>query len=550
MRRLLAALLLLGIASTAHAEATATLDRTRINTLDNLTLTVEVDTRVDQRPDFSPLEQDFRILGSKRTLISSHSSAGRQVRTRWQLTLRPRTSGNLTVPTLDLAGQNTPQLQLSVSDISPTMGGRPGAVAFFDTQIDRNDVYVDGQLLYTARLFHLDPLPENALIEPPSAGASDVREIGEPRLYEGDYRGEPYLITEQQYAIFPTRVGPLLIEGPRLQLPPQSDRSVIELQGEPVEVEVLAPAYQSSNGRWLPAERLTLEESWNPPTQLRPGDRFQRELTLTVTGIPVERLPALMPAELDGLYVELESVSLTESMSQFGLVSTRREIINIEPLGTGTFTLPPIDLHWWDVGLDRGRHAALPSRQFNVEPPPLIMAEPEVPAAAPAAVIPIASNSSLLLIALLTLTSMVSSVGWLYSWSRLRQFRADNSAEQLEEEIRRQRKLLQANERAERNTFQALAIACQQNSASLAKARLIEWAQNFWPERSIDSLEAICDAARNQTLDFLILDLEQHLHDAAELWQGDLLLQSIDALRRRRQNSNGEAGSPELLQAS
>jgi hypothetical protein len=257
-----------------------------------------------------------------------------------------------------------------------------------------------------------------------------------------------------------------------------------------------------------------------------------------------------MPAELDGLYVELESVSLTESMSQFGLVSTRREIINIEPLGTGTFTLPPIDLHWWDVGLDRGRHAALPSRQFNVEPPPLIMAEPEVPAAAPAAVIPIASNSSLLLIALLTLTSMVSSVGWLYSWSRLRQFRADNSAEQLEEEIRRQRKLLQANERAERNTFQALAIACQQNSASLAKARLIEWAQNFWPERSIDSLEAICDAARNQTLDFLILDLEQHLHDAAELWQGDLLLQSIDALRRRRQNSNGEAGSPELLQAS
>lgn len=122
--------------------------------------------------------------------------------------------------------------------------------------------------------------------------------------------------------------------------------------------------------------------------------------------------------------------------------------------------------------------------------------------------------------------------------------------ERQQEADRRQRKLLQTNERAERSTFQALAIACRQNSALQARSRLIEWAQNFWPEYHIDGLEAICDAARNQTLDYLILDLEQHLHEATELWRGDLLLQSIDSLRRRRPERADNSEDLPLMHAS
>lgn len=555
MRQTLAALLLLVTATTAQAEAQATLDRTSITALDNLTLTLEVDSRTEDRPDFAPLHQSFRILGSKRTLISTHSSSGRAVRTRWQITLRPRTAGTIDIPSLTLAGQPTNALRVEVSDVSPVLGGQPGAVAFFDSRVDSREVYVDGQLLYTSRLYHRNPLPDNIRFYPPHAGGSDIRELGERRRYEGEYRGEPYLVTEQQYAIFPDQAGPLIIDGPRLELAGTPEQDLVELQGETLEVEVLEPSYKSTLGIWLPAERLSLEESWNPPQDLKPGDRFTRELTLTVTGIPAEKLPQLMPMQNDDVYVELQDVSLTESASQFGLVSTRRETVVIEPLGAGDFVLPAIDLHWWDVGLDRGRHAALPARQFHVSQPPLMEGLiGSAQASANASLdrrLPFNTNQYLTLVGLLTLLSLTSSLGWLYTWSKLRKFRADNSAEQLEEEIRRQRKLLLANERAERNTFQALAIACQQNNAMLAKARLTEWAQNFWPERSIDSLEAICDAGRNQTLDYLVLDLEQQLHDNAELWQGDLLLKTIDTLRRRRQSSTATDTQQEsYLQAS
>ncbi|TCK09594.1 BatD family protein [Marinobacterium mangrovicola] len=551
MHRLLAALLLLGTATTAFAEAEATLDRTDITALDNLTLTLEVDDQVDNRPDFSPLHRDFRILGSKRTLIASHSSSGREVSTRWQITLRPRSTGTLEIPRLLLANQQTQPIAIRVAEVSPAMAGQPGASTFFDSSLDSRDVYLNGQLLYTARIYHRDPLPQNARLIAPSAGNSEVHELGERQHYSGEFRGSSYQITEQQYAIFPSETGPLIIDGPRLQLPRTAERDLMELQGETLEVEVLEPAHRSTQGTWLPAQNLSLEESWSPPQNLRPGGRFTRELTLTVTGMPAGSLPQLVSTDSDDSYIEIQNVSLTESASQFGLVSTRKETVSIEPLGSGDFSLPPIDLHWWDVGLDRARHAALPARRFHVEAPPLVDS-----AAAGLGSLnanPLSGPRLYLLIGLLTLLSIISSLGWLYTWSKLKKHQADNSAEEKEEEIRRQRKLLLANDRAERNTFQALAIACQQNNASLAKARLTEWAQNFWPERHIDSLEDIGDAARNQTLDYLILDLEQQLHDDASFWQGDLLMQAIDALRRRRQHHQeapAQASDASFLQAS
>ena len=312
------------------------------------------------------------------------------------------------------------------------------------------------------------------------ADNSLVRAIGERQEYEGDYRGDPYLITEQQYAIFPSREGPLRIQGPRLQLPLQGEAGPVELQGEPVEIEVLPPAYQSSNGLWLPATRLNLEEAWHPPSQLQVGERIQRTLSLRVTGIPAERLPALMAPKVDGFHVEVEEVELTESTSSFGLVSTRRERVSLEPLVTGVLTLPPVDLHWWDAGLDRGRHAALPAHQLNVQLPPLVEGEPTARLPNPAE--RSQDQPGLGLILLLTLTSLVSALGWLYTWARLRRLRREyRLSERQQEADRRQRKLLQTNDRAERSTFQALAIACRQNSALQARSRLIEWAQNFWP---------------------------------------------------------------------
>ena len=101
MRSLLALLLLLSCSLPAWAEVRASLDRYSLTAADVLTLTLEATDQLEQRPDLTPLEGDFSVLSSRKVIISSHSSSSRAVRTRWELQLRPRTTGKIRIRPCD-----------------------------------------------------------------------------------------------------------------------------------------------------------------------------------------------------------------------------------------------------------------------------------------------------------------------------------------------------------------------------------------------------------------------------------------------------------------
>ena len=85
-------LLLLVLAGQAHAEAFfASVDRTRLSEGETVVLTLEsTDPTRFGRPDLTPLEEDFEVLGSRQ--VNRLSSIGDTPRasTRWILTLQPR----------------------------------------------------------------------------------------------------------------------------------------------------------------------------------------------------------------------------------------------------------------------------------------------------------------------------------------------------------------------------------------------------------------------------------------------------------------------------
>lgn len=145
-------------------------------------------------------------------------------------------------------------------------------------------------------------------------------------------------------------------------------------------------------------------------------------------------------------------------------------------------------------------------------------------------------SSSNILIWLLTAISLLTTLGCIYSFNRLRQLQQvaiENEAELILEQNLRTKA---ASDIAERNTFQALSMACNQNNPEIAQLRLIEWGQTFWNDPDLHSFEQICELANNHTLNFLILDLEQHLYsNNNDIWQGDLLLEAIDKIRNRQQ---------------
>jgi hypothetical protein len=542
MRSLLALLLLLGVSVPAWAGIRASLDRYNITVADVFTLTLEAADQLEQRPDLTALSSDFSVISSRKVIISSHSSASRAVRTRWELKLRPRSSGKLRIPPLRLGEHLSQPLEIEVTGtLNPTLErGR----LFMDSLLSQDQVFTHAQLLYTARVFHAEPLPESAIFLPPQLPKALVIPLGELRRYETERGGENWQITEQTFALFPSSEGLHTLRGARLIMEPHSpDESpgMLLIPAESFEIEVLPPAHQNQRGYWLPAERLTLEELSPLPEKLQPGDLFVRQIRLTAQGLPAEALPSLFVTELDGAFASIEDVSLSETHSPQGLISTRTERINIEPLGEGTLVLPAVDIHWWNTLSDRGQILTLPKRELEVRAPlPLQAAEPDSSAVAVPAPNSVPSRT---VVAGLGLLSIISSLGWLYSWHQLRQLRNRDRVASREVQAAHAEQLQRSHQQAERNTFQALAIACQQNDAISAQQRLIDWGQQFWFDQKVDSLTHLCEAAGSQALDFLILDLEHHLQHEPELWQGDLLLEALETLRRRRMRDADDAVS-------
>ncbi|MBA4502071.1 BatD family protein [Marinobacterium marinum] len=532
--RAFSALLLCIISPVIFAEVRTTLDRYSVTAADTLLLTLEATDQIEQRPDFSVLDADFRLQSSQKVIISSHTSATRDVKTRWHLQLKPRSTGTLRIPPIRLGDELSEPLEVQVN-------GRPQPSAqrserFMDSQISQDQLYSHAQLLLTARLLQRTPVDENITFGAPVLPDALVLTLDAPERHIIERDGTPWHVLEQTFALYPSSAGlhtltdaSVLVDGSPANAPEQRNT---------FDIEVLPAAHQNSLGYWLPAERLTLTENWQPPGNLQPGDSFTRELKLTALGLPADALPNLFSSDNDSFFAQLIDVSLTEQPTRQGLVSTRIERVRIEPLGPGLLTLPSIDLHWWNTLADRADTLTLPTRTLEVHLPSL--PEGSRQDSATAINTPASSPAEPLYIALtgLGLLCLISSGGWFYSHRQLQRLQARDQPQNETEKQQHEQQVRLSSQRAERNTFQALTIACQQNDADTARLRLIEWSQNFWPEYPVNNLDDVCEAAHSQAFSFLVLDLDHHRQQSPYTWQGDLLLEAIEALRNRRRRND------------
>ncbi|WP_201347429.1 BatD family protein [Neptunomonas japonica] len=552
-------LFILTIASSVHADVNTYLNKYSISTNETVRLTIESTQQGQpQRPDLSVLNQDFDLLGSKKITISSFQGNTRQATTRWQVLLRPNKSGELQIPALSINGkQSSPIILLVTGSVNTPPGSSipspqaARAPIFIETSIDHTEAYQGSQLIYTVKLFHKDPLHKNAALSDPFLNQALIIPADDVKRSETSVKGRPYFLEERRYVIFPDAPGTHFIEAPLFSGTSQTDQYV-ETQGGEIEIAILPQANSNSQGYWLPLSSLQLEESIDKEAPLGPDSSLIRTLTLTARGLPAARLPSLSVLKNELADIELLSTELDESFDEEGLISKRTETLKITMKERGEITLPPIDIHWWDTYEDRSKIASLPPvilyvNAAKIQSAPqntlsntasLVKDEPTPTHSTTApATTNIKDTGHIPLIAFLAGVSMMSSLGWLYSYSRLRKLRKHAQKKREAVNERQKEKKKHTHSLAEKNTFQALAMACQQNNVDISKLRLIEWAQHFWPETFIESSKDISQLAKNQTLDFLIIDLEQHLNSHEKsLWQGDLLLQAIETLRKRRQN--------------
>jgi hypothetical protein len=412
--RLLAATLALAaltVPASGFAAVQARLDRTRAQAGDVLTLTIVGEgTPSGAQPDVTPLHKDFQVLGTSTSSEVSIINGSRSDRTRWLVQLQPLHAGVLGVPPISVGNEHTAALRIDVAEASAQTTGNTGRHVFLEAEAAAagKPIYVQQQIPYTVKLYFDDTIRSGELTAPDTANAI-VEQLGEDKRYTAFRGGREYNVIERHYAIAPEKSG-------TQQIPPAGFRGTAMLpqsidddtdpadaqmnrllkntpfandpffkqalgsstlfagagqqvgaQSKPIVLQV-QPRPASAQGNWLPAEQITLHDSWegNPP-QFKAGEPVTRTITIEAKGLAATQIPALVLAQPAGtrLYAETaDNQSRTDGDAIYGISKQSTTYI---PSSQGAIDIPAVELVWWNTHSNTQSLATLPARQFTVE---------------------------------------------------------------------------------------------------------------------------------------------------------------------------------------
>lgn len=533
--RLLLPLLALFSSALQAADITARADRNPVQMNESLSLIFEATGSVDDDPDFSPLQKDFDILNQSQSSNISIINGSMNRQKTWTLVIMPRQPGVFTIPSIAFGKDSSPQLRLTVKAASQSAatGNQP---FFTELKVDTRQTYVQGQIIVTQRMYSSSSIARYGFAELKTQGPDTVIEtIGEEKQYQTKLGNQPYLVIERSYALFPQASGTLDIEPALVEasitsssssyLDPFRRNTIIKRassEGHRITVKDIPASFHGKT--WLPAAEVQLVEQWSDDKkQFKVGEPITRTLSLFADGLMATQLPKIPLSEVDGLKQYPDKPVLNDNKKTDGIIGGRQEKVAIIPTKAGNFTLPAIELPWWNTKTGKMEIARLPAKPITVTgtaaststTPAITGTLPTTPATSDIRLTTSDSTGWKWL-------SLLLAFGWLSSsaffWYKLnRQTPAvDKSKEKQAQSLNRAMKQLK--------------FACQNNNAPACKDALLIWGQQRYPEQHITSLGQL-SRHTGEPLASIIQQLEVSLYGrSSEQWNSSGLVEACQAL--------------------
>jgi len=521
-------LLLIGSGVQA-GEIRAAVDRNPINLNDSFRLTFSADAEPDGKPDFTPLEQNFEIINQQRSSNASWVN-GKSSRTeQWVLHLIAKQSGEVLIPPIAFGSDSSQPLKITVTD-------KPSAAQsnddlFLQVEATPEQPYVQSQVLYTLRLYRRVQITQASLSEPEIKDAL-VEKLGEDSTYSTQVKGVDYWVTERKYAIFPQQSGVFTIAPLTLTASVVSEqaprfngffnRQVTETRrvtSKAITLNVQAVPNSFTSPAWLSAESLSLEQSWSDDSlQSKVGEPLTRTITLSAKGATVGQLPelAVQPAD-DGLKSYPDQPLLKEDKLSDGLTAIRQEKIAYIPGKAGEYTLPALEINWFNTQTQQVETARLPAVTLKALPGGETRQTPVAPLADhPVTSLQIAPAVAADQLWLWQTLSAGLAVGWLLTlvWFNRARWKKSAPAEDVP----------CAKPGTKSAINQTLKNACRDNKPQAAQQALLQWGK---AEFAVDSLAALTMLCQPGLADEIRL-LNQYLYSAGGgAWHGQNLWQAF-----------------------
>ncbi|BBP00530.1 BatD family protein [Sulfuriferula nivalis] len=545
------------------AAINASLDQNQIAPGESVQLTLQHDGQTNSQPDLSPLKQDFEVAGQSSG--SSVQIINGKVNSKVELILMliPKHSGKLQIPALSWDGQHTPVLDLTVVAGAPGQAGNTsGAVTahpFITTKLDQQQPYVQAAATLVIKIYVDQPLLQASLNFQPGNDVL-IQQLGDDQQSSEVYKGKNYQVIQRKYLLFPQRSGQIRLDGPVLNTQVQvQDNTVsandpffgnspfggmmsatrpLRIQADPVVLNVQPRPANGSAHDWLPAQNVTLNETWKPDSgKIHAGEPVTLHLHLGAIGLTAAQLPDLSQAiQLpQGLRAYPDQAKLNNSVQSDSVFASRDQDIAIIASSAGHYQVPELHLYWWDTSKNQQKEIVLPAHTLDALPGVVTSSTGVTPLPQGASNSDTSSSASLsspragsvfagdfwkwlsLLFACMWLVTLII-------WWRVRKNQSTSKAVTVKEPFIPP--VLAPHAEKSRQAFQQ---ACTENDKQAARQSLLDWARATWPQDPPVGLQALSRRLDNPVSQQLIMQLDRACY-VDENWQGSALRDALEQL--------------------
>jgi hypothetical protein len=213
---------------------------------------------------------------------------------------------------------------------------------------------------------------ENAIVVLAEETPTNLNEQINGHTYAGIQR--TYFIYPQQPGDF--RLPPAQLTVPYAKVPPKTTQANLPLPQLTFHADI--PAAALGLNYFLPTTNLTMQQRWSTPlSKIRVGDTVERTITVTTTKMQGMLIPPLPIEAPSGIRIYLQEPKVLDQKTDRGEFIFGRRIQSAKYLiqKEGDYTLPSIELKWWNLNANRLVTATLPTIHFIAAPNPGYLAE-------------------------------------------------------------------------------------------------------------------------------------------------------------------------------
>ena len=184
----LSILLLLAPQAVFAAQINVSVDRNPVSLDESFQIIFTANESPDSDPDFSPLEQDFEILGQSQSSNSSWINGQSSKTIQWTLNVMAKHPGSLIVPPVKFGDDVSQTASILVTQGTANKAVNTDDDLFLEVEATPESPYVQSQVLYTMRLYRRVDIAQASLNEPELADAV-IEKLGDDSNYNTQING-------------------------------------------------------------------------------------------------------------------------------------------------------------------------------------------------------------------------------------------------------------------------------------------------------------------------------------------------------------------------